>query len=197
MKTRLQALALLDRAIRATSDEELTAAVEALDDDHREALERVVEGDPTPTALREAATKGRLNGVMEGVALVLTEASLNDCIEKLGDHSDNPTSEQLREVLPGVIERHGLALTRMMLASTVAGEAAASAVIRDLLRHDELVKLPREEPRPVAPPVDTDADDKLDPEREALKAKRHEARKRKQEEAARRREQSARARNRA
>jgi hypothetical protein len=195
MKTRLQALALLDRAIRATSDEELTAAVEALDDDHREALERVVEGEPTPTALREAATKGRLNGVMEGVALVLTEASLNDCIEKLGDHSDNPTSEQLREVLPGVVERHGLALTRMMLASTLAGEAAASAVIRDLLRHDELVKLPREEPRPVAPPVD--ADDDSDPEREALKAKRHEARKRKQEEAARRREQSARDRNRA
>ena len=120
------------------------AATEALDDDHREALERVVGGETTPEAIRQAVVKGRINGTMETIALVLTDASLADCIEKLGDHADNPTSEQLREVLPGVIERHGLAITRMMLASTVAGEAAASAIIRDLLRHDDIVKLPRE-----------------------------------------------------
>jgi hypothetical protein len=195
MKTRLQALGLLDRSIRATSDDELKAVVEALDDDHREALERLVEGEATPVAIRDAATKGRLNGTMESVALVLSDASLADCIEKLGDHADHPTSEQLREVLPGVVERHGLALTRMMLASTVAGEAAAADVIRDLLKHDELVKLPPEEPRPVAPPVA--AEDEPDPEREALKAKRLEARRRKSEEAALRREQSARDRGRA
>ena len=195
MKTRLQALGLLDRAIRATSDDELTAAVDALDEDHREALERAVDGDVTPAAIREAASKGRINGAMEGIALVLTDASLADCIEKLGEHADNPTSEQLREVLPGLIERHGLAITRVMLASTVAGEAAASTVIRDLLKHDDVVKLPREEPRPIAPAVTSD-DEADDPERDALKAKRVEARKRKQEEAAQRREQSARDRGR-
>ncbi len=194
MKTRLQALGLLDRAIRATSDDELTAAVDALDEDHREALERAVDGDVTPAAIREAASKGRINGAMEGIALVLTDASLADCIEKLGEHADNPTSEQLREVLPGLIERHGLAITRVMLASTVAGEAAASTVIRDLLKHDDVVKLPREEPRPIAPAVTSDDED--DPERDALKAKRAETRKRKQEEAAQRREQSARDRGR-
>src|SRR5262245_39332776 len=107
---------------------------------------------------------------METIALVLTDASLADCIEKLGDHADNPTAEQLREVLPGVIERHGLAITRMMLASTVAGEAAASTVIRDLLRHDDAVKLPPEELRPIAP--EPRAADEHDPEREAIKAKR-------------------------
>jgi hypothetical protein len=193
MKTRLQSLGLLDRSIRAASDDDLAAAVEALDDDHREALERVVGGEATPAAIRDATVKGRINGTMESVALVLTDASLADCIEKLGDHSDNPTSEQLREVLPGIIERHGLAITRVMLASTVAGEAAAATVIRDLLKHDDLVKLPREEPRPIAPPIDDDEDDA---EREALKARRVEARKRKQEDAAQRREQSARDRNR-
>jgi hypothetical protein len=192
-KTRLQALGLLDRAIRAATDEELEAAVEALDDDHREALERVVTADMTPAEIRQAAVKGRINGTMETIALVLTDAALADCIEKLGDHADNPTGEQLREVLPGIIERHGLAMTRMMLASTVAGEAAAATVIRDLLRHDDVVKLPPEEPRPIAPapaPVDDD------PEREAIKAKRLEARRRKQEQAAQRREQSARDRGR-
>jgi hypothetical protein len=126
---------------------------------------------------------------------VLTDAALADCIEKLGDHADNPTSEQLTEVLPGVVERHGLAITRLMLASTVAGEAAASNVIRDLLKHDDVVKLPAEDPRPIAPAIAPDDD--TSPEREALKAKRVEARRRKSEEAAIRREQSARDRNRA
>ena len=194
MKTRLQSLGLSDRSIRAASDDDLAAAVEALDDDHREALERVVGGEATPTAIRDATVKGRINGTMESIVLVLTDASLADCIEKLGDHSDNPTSEQLREVLPGIIERHGLAITRMMLASTVAGEAAAATIIRDLLKHDDLVKLPREEARPIAPPIADDDED--DAEREALKAKRVEARKRKQDEAAQRREQSARDRGR-
>jgi hypothetical protein len=194
MKTRLQALGLVDRSIRAATDDELTAAVATLDDDHRESLERVVGGEATPAAIRETAAKGRINGTMETLALVLTDAALADCIEKLGDHADNPTSEQLTEVLPGVVERHGLAMTRMMLASTVAGEAAAANIIRDLLKHDDLVKLPPEEPRQIAPAITPDDDS--DPEREALKAKRVEARRRKSEEAALRREQSARDRGR-
>ena len=48
MKTRLQALGLLDRAIRETTDEELTAVVDALGDDHREAIERIVGGEVDP-----------------------------------------------------------------------------------------------------------------------------------------------------
>jgi hypothetical protein len=194
MKTRLQALGLLDRSIRAASDDELTAAVDALDDDHREALERVVGGEATPAAIRDTAGRGRINGTMESVALVLTDASLADCIEKLGDNADNPTTEQLLEVLPGLVERHGLAITRMMLASTVVGEAAAATIIRDLLKHDDLVKLPPEEPRQIVPAASESSAD--DPEREVLKAKRLEARKRKSEEAAQRREQSARDRGR-
>ena len=96
----------------------------------------------TADALRAAAAKGRIDGTLESIGLVLTDAALADCIEQLGDHADNPTSEQLRAVLPGIIERHGLGMTRLMLASTLAGEAAASAVIRDLLKHDETIKLP-------------------------------------------------------
>jgi hypothetical protein len=197
MKTRLQSLGMLDRAIRETSDEELTAIVAGLGDDHREAVERLVGGgEVTPDAIRAAVHKGRMNGAMESIAMVLTDASLADCIEKLGDHADNPTKEQLTEVLPGLVERHGLAVTRMMLASTVAGEAAASVVIRDLLKNDDLVKLPKEEPRRIVPAAERVEDAETDPEREALKAKRAEAKRRKQEEAAARRQQSAQARNR-
>ena len=191
MKTRMQSLGLLDRALRATTDEELDAVVAALGDDHREALERI-SGETTPEAVRAAAAKGRIDGTMESVALVLTDAALADCIEQLGDHAENPTSDQLREVLPGLIERHGLGITRLMLASTVAGEAAASAIIRDLLKHDETVKLPPVESTssgPAARPPET-----ADPD---AKARRRDLKQRKQAEARARREQAARARGRA
>ena len=191
MKTRLQALGLLDRALAATTDEEVEALVAALDDDHREAVERLA-GGATPPAIRDAAAKGRVNGTLEGIAVVLADACLADCVEQLGDHSDNPTSDQLREVLPGLIERHGLACTRVMLATTVVGEAPAAAIVRDLLKHDDDVKLPPMEPRPVAPVLSPQRG--TEAEREALKAKRREVKLRRQAEARARREQSARAR---
>ena len=152
-KTRLQSLGLLDRALRATTDEELQTVIDALGDDHREALERLVGGEVTPASVREASAKGRIDGTMESVALVLTDAALADCIKKLGDHADNPSTDQLQEVLPGIVERHGIGVTRVMLASTVAGEASAAAIIRDLLKHDELVALPPAEPARPSPIV--------------------------------------------
>jgi hypothetical protein len=194
MKTRLQSLGLLDRALRAMTDEELAAVVEGLNDDHREALERLVGGDLDAEAIRAAAAKGRIDGTMESLALVLTDASLADCIKELGDHADNPTTAQLREVLPGVVERHGLGITRVMLASTVAGEAQAAPMIRDLLKHDDTMKLPPAEARPSAPIVR--APQVPDAEREAIRARRQEQKSKKQEAARIRREQSAQARHR-
>jgi hypothetical protein len=194
VKNRLQALGLLDRSFASATDEELDAAVAALDDDHRDALNEIVKGELDAAAIREAVAHGRLDGTLEGIALVLTDACLADCIEQLGDHAENPTSDQLREVLPGIAERHGVAMTRMMLASTVVGEAPASAIIRDLLKNDELVKLPPAEPRPIPPMLVPDVDPD---ERAALKAKRKEMRERKQAAARASREQAARARHRA
>jgi hypothetical protein len=193
VKNRLQALGLLDRSFAAATEEELAAAVEALDDDHRDALTEVVKGEPTADAIREATARGRLDGTLEGVALVLTDKALADCVEQLGEHAENPTSDQLREVLPGIVERHGVAITRMMLSSTVVGEAPASAIIRDLLKHDELVQLPPAEPKPIAPMYVPD----LDPEERAeVKAKRKEMHERKQAAARASREQAAKARHR-
>jgi hypothetical protein len=194
MKTRLQALGLLDRAIAAMTDEELDAVVASLDDDHREAVERLASGT-TAADIRAAVAHGRINGTMESLAMVLSDHCLADCIEQLGDHADNPSTAQLQEVLPGVAERHGVPITRVMLASTVAGEAPASAIIRDLLKHDDLVKLPPAAPREIVPAATVAADP--DPEREALLEKRREAKQRKREEARLRREQSAKDRRRA
>ncbi len=53
---------------------------------------------------------------MEAIAAIVTDAALADCIEQLGDNADNPSSDQLREVLPGIVERHTLGITQIMLA---------------------------------------------------------------------------------
>ena len=126
--------------------------------------------------------------------LVLSDACLADCIDELGEHADHPSSEELREVLPKMIERHGLGITRLMLATTVAGEAPAAAIIRDLLKHDETVKLPPAETRAAGPVARAPRVDSA--EREAIKAKRKELKKQKQEAARARREQSERDRGR-
>jgi hypothetical protein len=194
VKNRLQALGLLDRTFANASDDDLAAVIAALGDEHREALDELLGGEADAESVRAAITKGRIDGTMESIALVLTDACLADCIEELGPAADHPSSDQLRDVLPVLVERHGLAMAQMMLASTVAGEAPASAIIRDLLKNDELVKLPPAEPRSSGPILQKSAVD--DAEREALKAKRKEMRKEKQEEARARREQAARAKRR-
>src|SRR5690606_40107769 len=198
-KNRIQSIGLLDRTLGLVPDEALVAAVEALSEEHREAFDGIVKADAgadlDAAQIRAAAQSGRLDGTLESIALIVTDASLADCIEQLGDHADLPTTDQLRDVLPGLIERHGKEVTQLMLASTIAGDAPAAPIIRDLLKNDDLVKLPSAEPKPLSPVLPATKGD--DAERAALKAKRAEARKAKQEAARIAREQSARARRRA
>jgi len=199
MKTRLQALSLLDRAFVAMTDEELEALVASLPDDHRAALDKLAgarEGgfeDPSSRvlALRATVARGRMGGQLEQVATILTDPCLADCIRQLGDSSDHPSEEELAEVTPGLIERHGVATVRLTYASSVAGEAAAATVLTRLLKHDEVLAIPTREVEAPAPVVRArTADDEV-------RARRKAAKERKQSEARARREQQARARHRA
>jgi len=180
MKHRMQSLGLLDRSFKAATDDELTAAIEALGDEHLEAIEQFVEGDIEPESLRAGVKAGRIDGGMEAIAAVITDACLADCIERLGDHADNPSSDQLREVLPHIVDDHNVGITRIMLASTVAGEAPAAAIIRDLLKHDELVALPAVEEVNTAPTIVSTAR-RSDDEQAELREKRKAAKAAKKE----------------
>lgn len=197
MKNRMQSLGLLDRSFKAATDEELMAAVEGLEDEHREALDQFVAGadEITAEALRAGVKAGRIDGGMEAIAAVISDACLADCIEQLGDHADNPSSDQLREVLPSLVETHNVGITRVMLAATVAGEAPASAIIRDLLKNDETVALPKAEEVEIAPLL-TDTAKRSADEQAELRAKRKAAKAAKKEAERARKAQSAAARRR-
>jgi hypothetical protein len=112
MKNRLQALSLLDRALLAMTDAELETLVASLPDDHRDAIDSLCgarEGgfeDPASRtlAIRASAARGRMSGVLEQLATVLTDPCLAECITALGDASDSPSEEQLQAVVPGLVD---------------------------------------------------------------------------------------------
>ena len=194
VKNRLAALSVLDRAFRLLPDATIVALYDALEEDGQDAMQHIagVKGsDPTPEAfvasLREVVQKGRINGDLERAALVLTETCLNDCVEALGSNADDPSEENLRDVLPGVIERHGLGVTQVMLATVVTGEAIASPIIVRILKHDDAWKVP---PAPEVTIAPLRTDDKDDAERAALKEQRKARKAAEREAARRRREQS-------
>jgi hypothetical protein len=194
-KAHLAALNQLERSVAVATDEELEALLEGLPEDHRAEVDRLCAAFPadTPVAsLREAVKKGRVNGQAEALVLVLTDATLKDTIEQLGDKADLPSHDDLKEVLPGIIERHGLAATRMMIASAIAGDAPAKVTLQDLLKHDEelaLPKAPAAEPEPKAAAAPLSAEEQA--ERDRLKAQRAERKAKQKAEAAARRQQSA------
>ncbi len=193
MKLRLQGLNLLDRALAATTDDEITAAMDTMSEEHKAAIAKLVGDEAGPGELRAFSRADRLGGGLENVAIVLSDVCLSDCIEQLGEHADNPTRAQLDEVLPGVVERHGVAITRLMLASVASGDAPAAPMLRRLLKDHETLALPKvTEPVRRSTPVAKQAD----PARDALREARKERRAKEQAEAKLRREQALRAKNR-
>ena len=196
-KAHIAALSLLDRALIAVTDEELTALMAGLPEDHVAAIKRISDvrddeaaEDVVVAAIREAAHKGRLNGDLQRLGVVLSDACLADCVAQLGEAADMPTEEDIQKVLPALVEAHGVGVVRLMLASTVVGEAPASAIIIAMLKSDETVQLPPAGDKPLAPLLPA-------PQAEAgLKAARKERKAAEQVAARLRREQVARAKNR-
>ena len=192
-KDRISRLALLDRALTNVPDADVEKLLTTLPEDHLDALHQLAgfahdPGASTLDALRTVATKGRLNGQLEQISSILVDACLAECIEKLGENADLPNEEELRTVLPVLVETHGLGITRLMLASAVAGEAPASPMLTKVLKNDPEYGLPPAIPQtfgimPTLKPAGDAA------ERVAIKARRKEEQKKKQAAEALRRQQ--------
>jgi hypothetical protein len=176
MKNRLQGLTLLDRAFTAMTDEELEALVAKLPEDHRKALDEIC-GARDEEGFSEPATRTvavpfdggtrapqRWSRTDHDVALRPVPGRLR---RGTGDHADNPTEDELLDVTPALIEKYGLATVRLMMAGSVAGEAAASVALTRLLKHDETLALPpieHEEVTVLPPPT---ADEEIKAKRKA------------------------------
>jgi hypothetical protein len=197
VRTRMQGLSLLDRAMTAMTDTELEALVASLPEDHVTALDKLCgaadgfsDASARTVGIRTNVARGKFTGAMERITTVLCDPALAKCIEVLGDHADNPTEQQLLDAAPGLIDEFGLATVRLMMAGSVAGEAAASVALTRLLKHDETLALPAAEAPETVVREAPAADD-------ATKARRREAKDAKRRDAEQRRLQQARARNRA
>lgn len=162
VQQRLVGLNLLERAVKALSDDELDALVLQLTEEQKEALAKRA-GSLESTSVREQLGRGRMNGMLEGISSLLADRCLTDCIEVLGESSDNPTEDELQGVLPGLVERHGVGAVRVMMTTAIVGEALATPILKDLLKTDALVALPPAEfvSITVPKPVDPDRDAKL------------------------------------
>jgi hypothetical protein len=162
VQQRLIALNLLERAVKAMTDAELDGCVAGLDEEQTKLVEQRCSGLDAAT-VRESMAKGRMNGLLEGISSLLADKALADCVESLGESSDNPTEAELVEVLPGLVERHSVGAVRLMMASAIMGEALASPILKGLLKTDPTLALPPAElvSITVAKPVDPDRDAKL------------------------------------
>lgn len=121
---------LLDRRyagfLESLDDATLGSLALALEDDLRDAFARIVgapEGafgdDDNPAAAAQVGAAVREGYLRRRTAhdtgIVLAEPCTQWCIEKLGDASENPTVEQLHEVLPEAIDTFGLPAVQLMV----------------------------------------------------------------------------------
>lgn len=115
---------LLDRRymsmIDSLDDDVLASLARALDGDLRDGFSRIVglpasafdEGEPLGALIRDGVARRR---VAHDVGVLLAEPCTQYSIEKLGDSSEDPTLDEIQELLPEVIEKFGIEAVKMMV----------------------------------------------------------------------------------
>jgi hypothetical protein len=110
------------------------------------------------------------------IAFSLAESANDDAVEALGEAHEDPTLDELRAVLPGVVETHGLPTVKLMLAAYAASDAQSQPVIKELLDTDEEYALPDEAPEVEAVVFNLELHQRT-PEEEAEQERKREQRK--------------------
>ena len=71
------------------------------------------------------------------VTFALVERVNDATVAALGSRSEDPTRDDMLEVLPAVVDAHGAALVTVLLAGYAASDALCRPVMRELLQTDE------------------------------------------------------------
>ena len=138
-------------ALAEIDDDALTALAVALEGDLRDAFARTVGlgadafDDPSSLAglIRDGVARRRAH---HDAGVILAEPCTTHCIDKLGDASEDPTVDELREILPEAEETFGFAATKLM----VVQYSRSLKGFRDLIASDERFAVP---PPPAGPGV--------------------------------------------
>ncbi|MCU1429774.1 MAG: hypothetical protein JWL83_3774 [Actinomycetia bacterium] len=134
----------LGAALAALDDDALRSAVDALSEASRTELAGQLQL-PRPTMHLGAALPPLLRRKLRAAppprqltaAFTLVEAANDETVRALGERSDDPSRDDMLEVLPSIIDQYGTALITVLLASYAASDAQCQAVMAELLVSDE------------------------------------------------------------
>jgi len=139
----------LDIALSTLDDEALCLDDAATTEKHRQDLATQLNLPRATMHLGDALAplvRRKLHGMsvdrQHAVATAITQRANDTTVELLGDRSEDPSRADLDEVLPAVIEEHGVELVRLMIAAYAVSDAPVRAVMRELLDTDERFVLP-------------------------------------------------------
>lgn len=79
------------------------------------------------------------------VATAITNRANDATVRALGERSEDPSKADLEEVLPDVIEQHGIELARLMVVSYAVSDAPCRDAMREILDTDERFVIPEVE----------------------------------------------------
>ncbi len=138
-------LDFVNGALAQLTDEEIDSLVRALGDgEHLTGLAQAlnvkkpaIAAHPDPAAIVRSRIRSGPPGRKVVAAMELAGPCADDCIAALGPRSDDPTTDDMVEVLPDLVARWGAHAVTLMLAGYVGMDAPCAAVFADLLEHDE------------------------------------------------------------
>src|SRR6476469_6541161 len=142
----------LDHALASLDDESLRSGLSGITEKQRQDLAVQLNLPRATMHLGEALTplvRRKLRGLAVDrqlmVASAITNRANDATVRALGDRSDDPSRADLDEVLPAVIERQGIELTRLMVASYAVSDAPCRDAMREILDTDERFVIPEVE----------------------------------------------------
>jgi hypothetical protein len=139
----------LDAALAALDDESLRRGLAGITEKQRQDLAVQLNLPRATMHLGDALgplVRRKLRGLPADRQLIVSTAITNRAndatVRALGDRSEDPSRADLEEVLPAVIEEHGIELVRLMAAGYAVSDAACRDAMRELLNTDERFTLP-------------------------------------------------------
>jgi hypothetical protein len=152
----------LDAALVTLDDESLRSGLSGITEKQRQELAVQLNLPRATMHLGDALAplvRRKLRGLAVDrqlmVASAITNRANDATVRALGDRSEDPSREDLQEVLPAVIDEHGIELTRLMVASYAVSDAPCRDAMREILDTDEQFAIP-EVPDAEAEPADAE-----------------------------------------